>query len=312
MGKRDFYKTFAQAKYAAHAFHFVSAIDYRCRRTQCDNRLHSNPQVYYRDDWQGWHDFLGTTPATEKLYQDYQTAKRVASQANFKNARAYKLFCKTIDERLPKVPEQFYAKAWQGWADFLNINEKSYYATYQQAQQATRALAISSSLEYFAKRKEFDEKLPPSPIKFYAKEWLSWYDFLGTKKEDTLLYPDYASAQKAAQQFQFSSASDYQKRAKQCDVRLPCKPKEKYADAWQGWAHFLTTTRRDNACQHNFSTLKRLVHAQRFASINEYVSKRHYIAEDLPILPNEIYPEWQGWQDFLGPSYRSNNLFTHL
>lgn len=312
MSKRNFYPTFEEAKRAAQAFNFSSAIDYRCRRLQCDSRLHSNPQSYYRKHWCGWHNFLNTAPATLKLYQEYKTAQTIAAKANFKNARAYKLFCKSIDERLPKVPEQFYASHWQGWGDFLGINEKEYYQTYQEAQNAAKALGITSSLEYFAKRKEKDDKLPPNPIKFYASVWSSWYAFLGTKREDSKLYSNYDDAKSAARKFNFCSATDYQKRAKQCDERLPCKPREKYKHNWHGWSDYLGLTDYDTEPFPPFTKLKEMVRAQRFSSINDYVTKRHYIANNLPILPNEVYQEWQGWQDFLGASYQSNQQFMNL
>lgn len=312
MKKRDFYPTYTDAKHAAHAFNFTSAIDYRLRRRQCDSRLHSNPQTYYKNAWKGWHDFLNTTPATQKLYQDYTVAKRVATKANFKNQRAYKLFCKSVDERLPKVPEQFYGDQWGGWADFLGVNEKSYYTRYKEAQNAAKSLGITSSLAYFAMRKAHDIKLPPNPIKYYANEWVSWYDFLGTKREDSQLYCEYTQAKSAAKRYNFSSASDYQKRAKQCDPRLPCKPREKYHRDWAGWRDYLGLCEYEKHRLPPFAKLKSMVHAQQFRTINDYVTKRHYIAENLPILPNEVYKEWQGWQDFLGKSYRSCQGITGI
>ena len=312
MSKRDFYTTFAEAKHAAHTFNFTSAIDYRYRRCQCDSRLHSNPQSYYKNEWQGWHDFLNTAPATERLYKDYSSAKRVAANANFKNARAYKLFCKSVDERLPKVPEQFYAEQWQGWSHFLGIKKKTYYQDYKEAQKAAKALGISSSLAYFATRKEHDEKLPPNPIKHYVNDWISWYDFLGTKREDNKLYSEYNTAKSVAKQFKFTSASDYQKRAKRCDIRLPCKPREKYKEDWISWRDFLGLCDCNQHTLPSFSTLKTMVREQQFRSINDYVTKRHFIADNLPILPNEVYDEWQGWRDFLGASYRTNPYFPAL
>jgi hypothetical protein len=302
MSQRNFYKTLAEAREAAHQYKFTSAIDYRLRRCECDVKLHSNPQIYYRSEWLGWHDFLNTEPASNKLYQTYQQAKAAAQQANFKNARSYKQFCKEIDPRLPKVPKLFYQAQWQSWEDYLGITNSRYYSNYHEARQRVQALGITSTQAYYTTRKQLDEKLPANPIKQYGVAWQGWADFFGKPPQQERLYSHYTDAKQAAARFHFKSASDYQKRAKLCDSRLPSKPQEKFQTQWQGWNHYLSKQQRSPELP--FNALKQLVQKQKFCSINEYLIKRHLIADDLPLLPGQIYAEWRGWQDFLGESYQ--------
>ncbi len=304
-----FYSTLQEARHAARQYGFTSCIDFRSRRAECDKKLPSNPQKYYRDEWVDWFDFLGTPLPHERLYTDFKTAKEVAARAGFKNTRAYKLFCKDIDSRLPKTPDIFYKAHWQGWHHYLNLTKSDYYECYKQAQQSVQRHNIKTSLCYLATHKQLDARLPPNPIKFYANNWQSWYDFLGTQKKHYQLFETYELARIEAKQYKFVSSSDYAKRCKSCDPRFPLKPKQKYAAQWQNWSHFLSNTIYQGNCQQidleklPFCQLKQQVQRLNCKTVNDYLLRRFEIAENIPALPSERYAEWQGWRDFLGDSY---------
>ena len=57
-------------------------------------------------------------------------------------------------------------------------------------------------------------KLPGSPNDFYAEDWNSWYNFLGTGRPDGK-YATLAEASEAAQRLGFKTSTEYFKGYKQ-------------------------------------------------------------------------------------------------
>uniref|UniRef100_UPI0015F3846D integrase repeat-containing protein n=1 Tax=Vibrio sp. B1FIG11 TaxID=2751177 RepID=UPI0015F3846D len=58
---------------------------------------------------------------------------------------------------------------------------KKFYATINQASKAAIGLGIQSKQEYQQRYKE-DERLPSSPNKAYANDWVDWFSFLDKEK----------------------------------------------------------------------------------------------------------------------------------
>jgi len=78
----------------------------------------SNPQKFYKDQWKGWKDFLGTS--NDKKFKSYNDAKKWAHLNKIKTKKQWK---ESPDrpKYYPINPDQCleYKKDWIGWKDFL-------------------------------------------------------------------------------------------------------------------------------------------------------------------------------------------------
>lgn len=237
--EKQFYPTLELAKKFALYHNFTSSIDYHCRRPNCDSWLPSNPQKFYKNQWVSWYDFLGTKPNTSRLYQNFEKAKTAAQSLNFRSIKDYKLTCKIKDKALSVAPNEKFKKQWLSWEDYLGLDDCSTYKCYLKAQYIVKQLNIKSSIEYSVARKSYDLRLPSSPELAYKKQWISWYQFLGTQDPALNLYANYLLAKRATQAHQFTCASDYAARCKSLNKKLPSTPKRKYKKDWVSWQDFL-------------------------------------------------------------------------
>ncbi|EKO3835981.1 integrase, partial [Vibrio harveyi] len=175
---------------------------------------------------------------------------------------------------------------------------KKFYATINQASKAAIGLGIQSQPEYKQRYKE-DERLPSSPYRVYADDWVDWFSFLD--KEKWSWYPTYAEASKAAIGLGIQSRSEYSQRYKE-DEHLPSNPYQVYAADWVDWFSFLDKEKR--------SWYPTCVEASEAAiglgiqSQLEY-SQRYKEDEHLPSSPYSVYADdWVDWFSFLDKEKR--------
>ncbi len=111
------YKTIEQASKATQKLGIRSATQYSRKRHQ-DPLLPKSPNYTYKDDWKGWHEFLGTAPRLRKnYYTTWQEASEVAREMGITKIGEY-VKNRDKDEKLPFNPESFY-QDWPGWSAFF-------------------------------------------------------------------------------------------------------------------------------------------------------------------------------------------------
>lgn len=178
--KHAIYPTYGEAQSATRALDIKDGKDYSaCFRE--DPRLPASPASQYaKYGWTDWYEFLGKEKPS--LYANYTEAQTAAAALGVKSTSDYRRQRRN-DEKLPADPLQFYAElGWRGWSDFLGIEQRSFYATYIEAQTAAQTLGAKSQKEY-QKRYRVDSKLPSNPDVIYSQiGWTGYSDFLGTKK----------------------------------------------------------------------------------------------------------------------------------
>lgn len=189
----------------------------------------------------------------------------------------------------------------------------SKYKTYAEASEAAIALGIKSFEEYCGKGKyknrkryEDDPRLPSNPNLTYAKDWVSWANFLGKEEIRRIVnpYETYIEARDVVLGMNIGSSDEYRGQKKYKgkaryveDQRLPSNPDVVYAKDWVGWKEFLGKAEK-------YETLELAKEAVRkipgISSAN--YSKKSEIDDRLPSNPNVFYRKkgWRGWPDFLG------------
>lgn len=167
-------------------------------------------QIYaqpYGDDTPfDWDDFLGTKKsgrrgkkvrltADGKWYFPYEEFKKRIQAAKVRSHNQYLLWRLSVDDKvhLPKDPEQVYGSQWEGWAvvllnDIYNRSDRiKYLMPIDQAIKYVHTLQLRSQAQYNEWWRAVKPLgLPVMPDQTYAKDWVGWPKFLGTRLEDRL------------------------------------------------------------------------------------------------------------------------------
>ena len=82
--------------------------------------LPHDPHTFYRFKWNGWSDFL----KKPKGYLSYHEARRILSHAEIQSYDEWKNSWVRKREDFPNNPKKQYGKEWNGWSEFLDVDEK--------------------------------------------------------------------------------------------------------------------------------------------------------------------------------------------
>jgi hypothetical protein len=106
-----------------------------------------------------------------------------------------------------------------------------------------KTLNIKNSREWILYKKNLPKNLPKSPNNVYAKEWISWSDFLGNSNVSSikrkLNYVSYVDAKNMIQEFKFNRRKEFLDFYKDKNIKeIPGRPDIFYKE-WEGWGIFL-------------------------------------------------------------------------
>lgn len=297
--KRVVYSTYFEAYTAANALAIKDKTDYGARY-QDDPRLPRNPDaIYAGKGWTDWYQFLGRQQRC--VFTTYAEAQAAAQALGIKGMKDY-MARYNNHPRLPSKPHVTYASlGWVDWYDFLG-KEKSFYATFAEAQLIVQSIGFKTRKDYFSGYKK-NSRLHYQPHIFYANTgWSNWYDFLGIEK--SLFYATYVEAQLAAKAMGIKNSADYQQHFRS-DPKLPRHPESKYANVgWTDWYQFLCKKKR----YASYAEAQAAAQTLGFKSISDY-RERYGNHIGLPSNPDKSYAGagWSSWYDFLG--IKKNDLY---
>ena len=146
----------------------------------------ANPGRTYKDEWNGWGDWLGTgnVAGVNRVYRSYDDAKKFARKHNLKRKDDWIKYKKTDD--YPSRPDNFY-KEWTTWGDFLGteniapINKK--YLSFEDARKFVQSLKLKSRSEWqkYCNSGKKPKDIPKHPEDTYKnKGFTTVGDWLGT------------------------------------------------------------------------------------------------------------------------------------
>jgi len=188
--------------------------------------------------------------------------------------------------------------------------EKQFYPTLELAKQFALNHKFTSSIDYHCRRPHCDSALPSNPQKFYRSQWVSWYDFLGTKPQTSKLYQDFDKARAASQALKFKSIKDYKLTCKIKDKALSVSPNEKFKSQWISWDDYLGLN--DSSTYKNYILAQQAAQKLKIRSSIEYSVIRKAFDLRLPSSPELAYKEqWISWYEFLGTQDPSQNLYAN-
>ncbi|WP_341303141.1 VPA1269 family protein [Pseudomonas sp. TMP25] len=296
VGRSGKYLTLDEASVAARCLGIKSADEYSAKYKN-DPRLPSMPQYKYPNEWSSWYVFLDTT-ISKGRYPTLAEAENASRKLGFTRSSDYRFGYKK-DPRLPSSPALYYEN-WGGWKKFLGVSPPARkYKKLDDASAAARSLGIASIRGYTHGYKK-DPRLPSSPVTQYPDEWITWYEFLGTKPRREQFYSTWAEAREASRALGIKNGPDYFINYKK-DLGLPGNPERCYASEWSGWYSFLC----DYEPGEKYSKFVDAMHAaQRLGFNSEEEYRSGYIQDPrLPPDPQITYQkEWVNWYAFLLPT----------
>ncbi|WP_244915176.1 gamma-mobile-trio integrase GmtZ [Photobacterium swingsii] len=300
--KRNIYPNIEDAKKSARRLKIKSSLDY-FRSYKKDPKLPSSPRKFYKNDWNGWRDFLSQEP---QLFYDYISAQKAIKNLGIENSTVYRTKYK-LDKKLPSNPQLIYKTVWTNWPDFFGKRKARVYDSYREAAKSAAKLGACSRDVYY-KIYTKDPLLPKHPNVRYRANWKGWTAYLGKTKKS--FYENYDEASEAARKLGIKSWDEYRKRYSE-DLRLCSAPDFYYKDSWKGMSDFLGHSRKK--FYETYTEASQASCRLKITKSEEY-SKRYKEDPKLPSEPQNYYRhDWVDWQNFLqaekmSPFYKNYDL----
>ena len=216
----------------------------------------SNPNAFYKKDWKGWSDFLGTGNIGKLDPDDYfnfEKAKKFMLKLKLKNVTEWNEYkkSKNFNSKIPRSPQTLYKEeGWIGFGDFLgnnNIsNSSKKFKSFNQSKKFIIKLKLKSIREFknLKRDNKIPEDIPSNPDINYKKDWKGWSDFLGTTiiAPQNKIFYNYKQAKAYVKALNIKSSTQWReyKKYNKLDPKMPRGPAGIYKDkGWKGWADFL-------------------------------------------------------------------------
>ena len=149
-------------------------------------------QVYKRDGWIDWPDWLGNGNLSNKgrIWLTFEKCQKFAQKNNITSQIEWAKFGKSgkRPSNVPSHPDREFTKQWNGWPDFLGTDRVAHRYRQFKSYKDAKAFAISLNLKtqlawknYWCTNK-IPKDIPVAPDITYKKQgtWNGWGDFLGT------------------------------------------------------------------------------------------------------------------------------------
>jgi hypothetical protein len=278
------YATLSLAREGVLRLGITTYQDYKERYSQ-DERLPSNPNIMYADEWPGYPIFLRGRE-DEKKYETVTEASEAAKRHGFLTKTDYLKGYK-VDPQLPASPQQMYGSKWKvwGWEKYLG----TVIYPFHEAGRAARRLGITGYSEY-ARLHRQDPRLPNDPATYYQSEWQSWIEFLLPETCDTLV-----DAKFVVKCLKIKNSQEYLQHYKNHSC-LPAHPERVFSEEWVDWYHFC-----DIPVPYSYEETRALVIDDGVKGSEDY--KRFLAAQNdprIPRAPATVYKdEWVNWYSFL-------------
>ena len=229
------------------------------------------PNRVYKDDWDGWGDWLGTgnIAPCDKKYRSFKEARKFARKLGLKNLRQWASYCRGELKHLPKKPIDIprnirttYKDEWKDIADWLGTsktlkNSKLEPRSFKAATIFVKKLNLKSNREWRSYCKGEIKNLPPKPIdipsnpqRTYKQYWKGWGYWLGNKNKSNWkkTFLPFNVARDFVRSLGLKSCLEWQLYCKDELVgksrkpdNIPSSPNTKYKEYWKGWGDFLGT-----------------------------------------------------------------------
>lgn len=263
-GRKRHYRSFEEARTWARKQGLKTKTDWLklAAEKKLPKDIPTNVWQFYRNEWQGTADFLGSHYVATFLreYRSFNLAREWAQAQGLNSETQWRKFSRQpawLPTDIPANVPSIYKNDWVSWGDFLGTG---YVATYKrryrpfvEARLWARAQGVKSLTEWNKRVKEpgwLPSDIPADPAKKYGHVFTSG-DFLGTGNVAPVNFRwmPFEEARAWARKQCLDSWNDWRefarsaKAANQWPKDIPTNASLAYKPEWQGWEDFLGVPR---------------------------------------------------------------------
>lgn len=271
-------------------------------KTQRPRDIPGQPSTTYKDEWQGWGDWLGTR-------KSFEEARSYARSLGFKSQREWRDGFKTRPYDIPSHPDATYTEfiSWDDWLGTRCIKGKEF-RPFTEARDFARSLGLKSYTEWrvWCKTGQRPTNIPTCPWSIYKDEWIGWGDWIGTGRRAQCVTPrPFGEARDFVSSLRLPNTTAWcvwsKSNARPQDI--PSNPRLVYKDEWVNWGDWLGTGKRAICVTPKpFTEARAYARSLGLKQRGEWEEwSKTQRPRDIPVYPKRVYKtEWVGWGDWLG------------
>jgi len=159
-----------------------------CKSENKDKNIPVNPNLYYKNEWKGMGDWLGTYNISKhsKIFVSYIECKLKVNELNIRTSKEWIKLKKDriLGDDYPYKPNIIYKEnGWINWNEFL----ENKFLTFVEAREYCRNLNLCSETEWRDWRKNKPNFIPSNPQKIYKNDgWIGYHDWLGYNRNESM------------------------------------------------------------------------------------------------------------------------------
>ena len=255
---------FLDARIFARSLKLISSAQWHeyCKSKSKPQRIPSNPNKAYPENWLGMADWLGTSNLSARQasakFLDFNSARTYVHGLALKDTFAWQEYCKSANrpDFIPTNPGKVYSQNWTDFNDWLgNGKIKIVWADYNHANQFAISLRLTKRTDW---AKYVNGEMPDKPVKpidipnhpndVYNKSWKSWGEWLGTGvvAYGNIKYLPFESAHKFVLGLHLKSKEEWYLYCKGSLLDKPPRPRDipvkadnTYKTEWKGWSYWV-------------------------------------------------------------------------
>lgn len=322
----DFY-SFEEARTYVRGLNLNSRTEWNVYTNEnCESiyshRIPKDPPTYYREEWEGWGDWLGSGNLSPKdrKFRPFKDAREFVRSLKFSTFKDWKSYCKSGDRPfdIPSNPNKAYRlKGWISFGDWLGSGrqslQKKSFLPFQQARVLVRSLGLKNGQEWrkFTKSSQFPhDKLPANPgLVYKSNGWAGLGDWLGTMKiaNQNRKFLPFNEARLLVQKEGIKSQKEWNSwRLTKRPSNIPSNPPQTYKNT--GWVSWVDWFGKETPANQNrkflpFNEAKILIQKEGIKSRKDWRCwSSTNRPSNIPSDPPRAYKNtgWVSWKDWFG------------
>ena len=211
---------------------------------------------------------------------------------------------------IPSSPELVYKNEWVNWGDWLGTGTVAtkdiIWLPFVKARDYVRNLGLRDLREWtvWARSKDRPANIPITPIKVYKAEWISWADWLESRKARGTTWRPFIEARDFVRSLGLKNGGEWLAycQGDSRPVDIPASPEVVYNSEWAGMGDWLGTKHKRGGWR-PFIEARDYVRTLGLKNVEEW---RAYCQGDgRPVdIPSNAHlaykDEWVNWGDWLG------------
>ena len=212
------------------------------------DNITSNPRAVYKDEWQGWGDFLGTGNicSRDRVFLSFEEAREFIRSLKLSGDRGWREYCKPDKKPydIPTNPNLIYKDdGWTTWGDWFGTGyvHKKDFLPFKEAREFARSLKLKNYNEWkaYLKSDKRPDNIPTAPNVIYKDEgWIGIADWLETGRPPKGIFLPFDEARKFVRKLKIKSKTEWIKywEINKKPDNIPLYPYSVYR--YKGWTSF--------------------------------------------------------------------------